>query len=362
MQFRNSTSVLAVMAAIVLSAPALAQTTANTAQESSPDEEDIADQRAAIIAGRTGSSGSDTDIVVTGTRIQRPNNKSAAPVVTTTSAEIAAQGATTIEEVLNRLPQVQVNSEQNFSDSEGRQRIKLRSLGFERTLVLIDGLRFGLPNTIDVGIVPTMLTERVDVLSGGASSVYGSDAVSGVVNFILKKNFEGVRFDANYSLFNHHNRGGVVPDAATRAGLNFKRGWTNDGARANLNLAAGVNLFDGRVNITTYLNYAHSDVLPFANRSHSACEISKSGLNAPPTCLRATFTGVGTIIPQSGPPTCWTSCGARGTTTSWRSCSSTIPMVRARSSRSTPRPEPPPIRSTSSPSSEASSDGTPAAS
>lgn len=119
------------------------------------------------------------DVVVTGTRIQRPNNRSAAPIVTTTAAEIAAQGATTIEEVLNRLPQVQVNSEQNFSDSEGRQRIKLRSLGYERTLTLIDGLRVGLPNTVDVGIIPTALVERIDVLTGGASSVYGSVAVFG---------------------------------------------------------------------------------------------------------------------------------------------------------------------------------------
>ncbi|WP_343283948.1 TonB-dependent receptor plug domain-containing protein [Sphingomonas longa] len=240
------------------------------------------------------------EIIVTGTRITRPNNKSAAPIVTTTAAEIAAQGATTIEEVLNRLPQVQVNSEQNLDDSQGRQRIKLRSLGYERTLMLIDGLRFGLPNTIDVGIVPTMLTERVDVLSGGASSGYGSDAVSGVVNFILKKNFEGVRIDGNYSFFNHDNRDGVVARTARAAGLNFKPGWTNDGARANVTIAAGVNLFDNRVNISTYLNYAKSDVLPFGNRSHSACEITKSSRDAAPACLRASYTGVGTIIPRAG--------------------------------------------------------------
>ena len=285
---------------LAIALPAGAQQRVPAASDASTSDIDLTRavrEKAAAISG--GASGN--DLVVTGTRIVRPNNKSAAPIVTTTAAEIQAQGATTIEEVLNRLPQVQVNNEQNFSDSEGRQRIKLRSLGYERTLMLIDGLRFGLPNTIDVGIVPTMLTERIDVLSGGASSVYGSDAVSGVVNFVLKKNFQGVRVDANYSFFNHHNRGGVVSDAARAVGFGFNDGWANDGARANISVAAGVNLFDDRVNITTYLNYAHSQVLPFSNRSDSACEISKSSRTAAPTCLRATFTAAGTIIPQSGP-------------------------------------------------------------
>ncbi|KQT32903.1 hypothetical protein ASG29_08950 [Sphingomonas sp. Leaf412] len=278
-----------------VAAPAWAQETMPTLAG-----DPVADAKLRAEGADTDTSGRD-ELVVTGTRIARPNTKSAAPIVTTTAAEIAAQGATTIEEVLNRLPQVQVNTEQNYSDSEGRQRIKLRSLGYERTLMLIDGLRFGLPNTIDVGIVPTMLTERVDVLSGGASSVYGSDAVSGVVNFILKKNFEGVRLDGTYSFFNHHNRDGVAAQTARAVGLNFRSGWANDGARVNLNIASGLNLFDNRVNITTYLNYAQSDLLPFSNRSHSACELTKSSRTAAPACLRASYTGAGTIIPRSGP-------------------------------------------------------------
>ncbi|MEH3102615.1 MAG: TonB-dependent receptor plug domain-containing protein [Sphingomonas phyllosphaerae] len=300
---RKSTIVLLTGSCLVAVAtsPAIAQQIQPQDVKASDSEAESLDSISRLKSVAIGGEAAGNDVIVTGTRIVRPNNKSAAPIVTTTAAEIAAQGATTVEEVLNRLPQVQVNVEQNLDSSEGRQRIKLRSLGYERTLMLIDGLRFGLPNTIDVGIVPTMLTERVDVLSGGASSVYGSDAVSGVVNFIMKKNFKGVRLDANYSFFNHHNRDGVVADAADAAGFTYNKGWANDGARANISLAAGVGLFDDRVNITTYLNYAHSDVLPFANRSHSACEISKSSRTAAPTCLRATFTGAGTIIPLSGP-------------------------------------------------------------
>ncbi len=261
----------------------------------------VASAKLAADTGRTSDTGDGSEIVVTGTRIVRPNNRSAAPIVTTTAAEIAAQGATTIEEVLNRLPQVQVNSEQNFSDSEGRQRIKLRSLGYERTLTLIDGLRVGLANTIDVGIIPNALVERIDVLTGGASSVYGSDAVSGVVNFILKKNFEGIRADANYSFYNHNNRSNAVTDAAGRAGFNAARGMTNDGGRADVSLAAGVNLFDNRVNFTSFINYRQSSAVELVDRSYSVCEAVQPTNTSPLGCSRASFTPAGTIIPQSGP-------------------------------------------------------------
>lgn len=261
----------------------------------------VASAKLAGDIGRTQDAASAQDVVVTGTRIVRPNNRSAAPIVTTTAFDIAAQGATTIEEVVNRLPQVQVNSEQNFSDSEGRQRVKLRSLGYERTLMLIDGLRIGLPNTVDVGIIPNALVERIDILTGGASSVYGSDAVSGVVNFILKKNFSGIRIDANYSFFNHNNRDSAVTDAATRAGFNAVNGLTNDGGRSDISVAAGTNLFDGRVNFSSFINYRQSDLVKLVDRANSVCEVTQPSNTAPLSCTRASFTPAGTIIPQSGP-------------------------------------------------------------
>ncbi|UYY57839.1 TonB-dependent receptor plug domain-containing protein [Sphingomonas sp. S2-65] len=290
------------MAALV-ALPAYAQDTTDSQGASAPIGDPVASAKLAADSDRADvrEAGESNDVIVTGTRIQRPNNRSAAPIVTTTSAEIAAQGATTIEEVLNRLPQVQVNSEQNFSDSEGRQRIKLRSLGYERTLTLIDGLRVGLPNTVDVGIIPTALVDRIDVLTGGASSVYGSDAVSGVVNFVLKKNFEGVRIDGNYSFFNHENRAGDVTDAVRRAGFNSSTGMTNDGGRADVSLAAGVNLFDDKVNISGFVNYRKSDLVRLRDRSYSQCEVVQPTSTAVLSCSRASYTPAGTIIPQGGP-------------------------------------------------------------
>lgn len=139
--------------AALLAQPAQAQTTTADDQVSIGDP--VASAKLAADKAASDDSDGPQDIVVTGTRIVRPNNRSAAPITTTTAAEIAAQGATTIEEVMNRLPQVQANAEQNYADSDGRQRIKLRSLGFERTLTLVDGLRLGIQNGMDVSLIPT---------------------------------------------------------------------------------------------------------------------------------------------------------------------------------------------------------------
>ncbi|MBY9062918.1 TonB-dependent receptor [Sphingomonas yunnanensis] len=237
------------------------------------------------------------DIIVTGTRITRPNNHSAAPVTTVTSTDIAAQGATTIEEVLNRLPQVQANAEQNYGESEGRQRIKLRSLGFERTLTLVDGLRLGLQNGMDVGIIPNALIDRIDVLSGGASSVYGSDAVSGVVNFILKKDFDGIRLEGGYSFFDHVNRANAVTEAAARADFPWPHGRTADGGRANVSLAAGHQWLDGALRLSAFAGYRHSDQVSLMDRSLSACEVSQKLSTGRLTCTRSTYTATGTVVP-----------------------------------------------------------------
>ena len=276
-----------------VAAPALAQTQDPTTAIGDP----VASAKLAAASNDDTTRGDGREIVVTGTRITRPNTKSAAPITTVTSAEITAQGATTIEEVLNRLPQVQANAEQNYAESDGRQRIKLRSLGFERTLTLVDGLRLGIQNGMDVSLIPNDLVERVDVLSGGASSVYGSDAVAGVVNFVLKKNFEGIALSGNYSFFNHDNRANPVTDAAARANFPSRLGMANDGGRANLTLTAGKSFFDGALNITSYFNYRHSDQVNLGDRSLSACEVSQTLATGVLNCTRSTYTQVGTIVP-----------------------------------------------------------------
>mgnify|MGYP001758587167 FL=1 len=138
-----------------------------------------------------------SDIVITGTRIKRPDLASNSPQTIVSSEEFKYQGATTVEQVLNRLPQFTADANENVSNgSDGTSKINLRNLGSNRVLVLLDGQRLMPSQAVNLNFVPSSLVERVDVVSGGASAVYGSDALSGVVNFVLKKDLDGVRIDA----------------------------------------------------------------------------------------------------------------------------------------------------------------------
>ncbi|PVE59087.1 TonB-dependent receptor [Arthrobacter sp. TPD3018] len=300
---KNGVSLVALAGSLaMISAPALAQTTTtdDTNIGQSPQE---AATKAATAAGETPPAAQPGgDIVVTGTRIVRPNVTAAAPITSVTSADIRAQAAVNVEDVLNRLPQIAPDAQQTYNDSDGRQRIKLRSLGFERTLVLIDGKRLGTQNGQDTGIIPATLLERVDVLTGGASSVYGSDAVAGVVNFVLKKDFEGLQLDANYNFYNHNNKDTVVSPLARAAGFTSPRGWTNDGGRADLTLTAGHGFFDDKVHVSGFVNYKNTDEIALTSRSNAGCYLTQLQLNGPLSCgLTPSSSTSGLITPQSGP-------------------------------------------------------------
>lgn len=146
-------------------------------------------------------SGPVEKVTVTGTRIKQPNNTSTVATQTIGSQKIELSGEANVVDVLRDLPIVgvpgisSVNS--NFATtSNGVNTLDLRELGADRTLVLVNGRRFvaGVPlsQNVDFNSIPTELIDRIDVLSGGSSAVYGSDAVAGVVNIIMKKNFEGL--------------------------------------------------------------------------------------------------------------------------------------------------------------------------
>ena len=242
------------------------------------------------------------DIIVTGSRITRPNTSAAAPVTSVTSDAIRAQAAVNIEEVLNRLPQVAPDSQQNYQDSDGRQRVKLRNLGFERTLTLIDRKRAGTMNGVDLNMIPTALIERVDVLTGGASAVYGSDAVAGVVNFIMKDDFTGIQLNANYNLYAHQNKPGLISQVASQYGFaQPARGLATDGGRADLSLTAGTKLFNDRFHISGYVNYRKANLVPYDARETSGCQLVENVKDGPLTCSTSTYTYNGYVSPLSGP-------------------------------------------------------------
>lgn len=145
------------------------------------------------------------DIIVTGSRIARQDYSSSSPIVTVGQEDFQATGAVTIDVLVNDLPQFvpSVNSTSNNPSNGGQANIDLRGLGAPRTLVLLNGRRVVPSNangTVDLNILPTPLIRSVEVISGGASAAYGSDALSGVANFILNDRFEGVQFDAQYGV------------------------------------------------------------------------------------------------------------------------------------------------------------------
>ena len=149
-------------------------------------------------------------IVVTGSRIKMANLEGTSPVTQVTSADIQTQGVTRVEDLINQLPQAFAAQNANVSNgATGTATVNLRGLGSARTLVLVDGRRMpygGVTNSAaDLNQIPAAMVERVEVLTGGASAVYGSDAIGGVVNFIMKKDFEGVQFDAQYGFYPHDN-------------------------------------------------------------------------------------------------------------------------------------------------------------
>src|SRR3546814_4880077 len=140
-----------------------------------------------------------------------PQLEGASPVTVVNSQEVKLQGITRTEDLINSLPQVFAGQGGNIANgASGTATINLRGLGAQRTLVLVNGRRL-LPgdtgsSAADINIIPAALVDRIDVLTGGASSVYGSDAISGVVNFILRSELAGFRLDSQYSFYPHNKQ------------------------------------------------------------------------------------------------------------------------------------------------------------
>jgi len=151
-------------------------------------------------------------VVVTGSRIPQVGIYSASPVTAVNQTEMKLQGTTSVETLLNNLPGVFSDFTQTASNgATGQATVDLRGLGSARTLVLIDGKRL-MPSdpsnpVADLNQVPADMVDHVEVLTGGASAVYGSDAEGGVVNFIMRKDFEGIEVDGQYSINNAANDG-----------------------------------------------------------------------------------------------------------------------------------------------------------
>ena len=200
------------------------------------------------------------EIIVTGSRLRRDRDFVAiSPVQTIALEEIRFSGSITLEDTLNRYPQLvpQNIGTTAMSGGTGVLALNLRGLDPVRTLVLVDGKRF-VPTTetglVDVAAIPDMLVEKVEIITGGASAVYGSDAIAGAVNFILRDDFEGAEFQYQW---------GQTAES--------------DGEFYKIDLLLGANLADGRGNVTLHGSYTDRESIFFADRTISAIPLLADG-------------------------------------------------------------------------------------
>ena len=229
-------------------------------------------------------------IQVTGTLIPRPTLEAMSPVTTLEIEELTYRGITRVEDLLTTLPQIFASGQNsNVSNgSNGTATVDLRALGSNRTLVLIDGHRIGAGDTgnpaPDLNFIPSALVKRVDVLTGGASATYGADAVAGVVNFVLDRDFTGFRGGVEYSGFQHNNRNTLAQSINTAKGFSVVTGnrW-NDGP-IDFNVALGSKLADGKGHVTFYLDYRKTNAITKDQRDYSNCSILGGETMAGPTC------------------------------------------------------------------------------
>jgi outer membrane receptor protein involved in Fe transport len=227
--------------------------------------------------------GTSQDIVITGTRIPQPNLTSASPVTVLSAQEVKLSGTTRTEDLINSLPQSFAAQGSNISNgASGIATVNLRNLGDKRTLVLINGRRLqpGDPRTpvSDVNFIPAALVKRVDVLTGGASSVYGADAVAGVVNFIMDTNFRGLRIDAQASTFMHNNNASdSILNADVARGFRPPHGTSINGGAQDIAASFGAGFDDNRGSILAYATYRSQDPVLQASRDYSFCALAARG-------------------------------------------------------------------------------------
>lgn len=197
------------------------------------------------------------EIVVTGSRIIRSRDfQGVSPIATVDANHIIESGNVTLEDTINAYPQLNPDdtSATNQSGTDGVLAGDLRGLGSVRTLVLVDGKRFipgGVTGLVDMAVIPDMLIEKVEIVTGGASAVYGSDAIAGAINFILKDDFEGV--DVRYQY------------GEATGGQRYGR----DNAITKIDVLLGANSADGRGNITLNASYTSRDPVYMENREFS---------------------------------------------------------------------------------------------
>ena len=243
-------------------------------------------------------------LVVTGTHIRRPDLTSSSPLVRADAEDLASQGTVRVEDVLRDLPQVFVGQGAGQSNgATGTATLNLRRLGAARTLVLVNGRRLPVGSPLQGGIgadvnqIPGALVETVDVLTGGASATYGSDAVAGVVNFRLLNDFEGVKLQYQFSQYQHGNDGERWQRIVREAGYRAADGSIRDGDISDVSVVAGSSFGASRGNLTVYATYRDIEAVLQGDRAYSSCALSsdRAACSGSATQPQGTFSDFGLL-------------------------------------------------------------------
>ncbi len=221
------------------------------------------------------------EVLVTGSRIPQKSNLIApSPITQVNADEFLYTGVTEVEDLLNDLPITQGDNDNTANNGAvGISSVDLRALGRDRTLTLLNGRRITRGSSkqagggADLNTIPHFLIKRVELLTGGASATYGSDALAGVVNFILDEEFKGFKVDIQRSFYNHENTDILHPQLNAR-NFAIPESTVNDGYTSALSLAFGVKTDKGHMAL--YGMYRDVDPIYHADRDHSACALSSN--------------------------------------------------------------------------------------
>jgi iron complex outermembrane recepter protein len=226
------------------------------------------------------------EVVVVGTRFVAFKNSTVSPVVTVDSSELAHQGTARAEDLLNSLPQLNAGLTDSANGAgvapiTGTATADLRGIGSFNTLVLMNGRRLQPGDSInpspDLNAIPTVLVKRVEVLTGGsASSIYGSDAISGVVNFVIDSSYTGGKLEVNYGLNRASNDNAFIQSIDRSNGVNPRTGTEYDGRNVDLTGVFGTDLFGGDGHVVAYAGYRRTPAIFGSSRDFSACTLTET--------------------------------------------------------------------------------------
>jgi outer membrane receptor protein involved in Fe transport len=222
------------------------------------------------------AAGTVETVVVTGSRIPQAGIYAASPVTAVGQQEMKFEGTTDVYTLINNLPEAFADQNSTVTNGgSGTANADLRGLGSKRTLVLVNGTRLmpGDPLTPvpDLDDIPVALVDHVEVLTGGASAVYGSDALAGVINFIMRKDFEGIEVDGQYTINEADNTNSF--ERSIQADVGDQQAPENiwDGSTAEATLIMGTNTANGKGNVTAYLGYRDTQAVLSGARDYAAC-------------------------------------------------------------------------------------------